>query len=256
MEANDSRLADAHGGRRHLRLVHSRPGMLSVPRISARSRLWGRQKKGAGASPEPSSIDPSIFSQTLGDLIVAAGGRIPEKVVLAAAGPAVDAARFTAELALHARHIGLAVLAAEVTCRTGRTAIRWFDAPGVDSANPDPLALDLFNPRWPEDFAGWRARTARFADMVLVAGPSLDRSIDAALVASEFDGIVLLADRRSTPRQAIEDAARRCRGLGTRIFGVAMVDGVGQGFERAPHTPTSRSQQEATPAPSTGESPI
>lgn len=203
--------------------------MRHVPRVSARARAWvgGAQQRRSAA---PADIDPSIYSQALGDLIIAAGGRVPERVVLASAARPLDAGRFTDDLAEHARRIGLAVLAAEITTTTGRTAVRWFDAPGVEQAEPDPLALDLFNPRWPEDFASWRGRTARFADMVLIAGPSLDRSIDAALVASEFDGIVLLAQRSHTSREAIEDAARRCRGLGAKLFGVVWVDSAGQTF--------------------------
>lgn len=256
MEKDRGIAGSADRPRGHLRLVHSRRGMSAVPRISARAKTWGQPRPARPLEAGEGAFDPSIFSQALGDLIIAAGGRVPERVVLAAAGKPLDTARFTSELAVHARHIGLAVLAAELNCSTGRTNLRWFDAPGVDSASPDPLALDLFNPRWPEDFTAWRGRTARFADMVLIAGPSLDRSIDAALVASEFDGIVLLASRTSTPRQAIEDAARRCRGLGARLFGVAMVDGIGQAFERIPRPESSHSPDLVEAPTSTGHRPV
>lgn len=210
--------------RGHLTLVYSRAETGGAARRSARARAWSAPAPRAAMRRSP-EFDGAIYSQALGDLIIAAGGKVPGRVVFAPAAAPLAGSKFVAELAAHSRRIGLAVLAAEITQETGRTGMRWHDAPGVDGDDRDPLALDLFNPRWPEDFASWRTRTARFADMVLIAGPPLDRSVDAALVASAFDGIVLLAHRGFTERSSIDDAMRRCRGVGANLFGVAFIDG-------------------------------
>ena len=219
--------------RGHLTLVHSRRDG-SAQRRPPRRKMWSGTTLRLPSSRRAPSADGAIYSQALGDLIIAAGGRVPGRVVFAPTGAPLDASRFVSDLASHARHIGLAVLAAEITQATGRTGMRWCDAPGIEGDDREPLALDLFNPRWPEDFANWRARTARFADMVLVAGPALDRSVDAALVASGFDGIVLLAHRGLTQKASIDDAIRRCRGVDANLFGVAFIDGAVPSWLRHP----------------------
>lgn len=232
---SDGRLIEAKFRRNHLTLVHSRPEEPGLPRRSLRARGWSAKPAMPPLRPQRrAGLDPAVYSQALGDLIIAAGGKVPGRVVFAPASGTLDASRFVAELAAHSRRIGLAVLAAEITDAAGRSGMRWCDAPGIDDAEDDPLALDLFNPRWPEDFAHWRGRTARFADMVLVAGPALDRSVDAALVASAFEGIVLLAHRGVTPRAAIDDAARRCRGVEANLYGVAFIDGAVPSWLRHP----------------------
>jgi hypothetical protein len=221
--------------RGHLTLVHSRPGAGAVLRRSTRAQGWGspalRPKRG---TLHAASLDPTIYSQALGDLIIAAGGKVPGRVVFAPAAAPLDATKFVCGLAAHSRSIGLAVLAAELTEVGGRTGLRWCDAPGIEGDDRDPLALDLFNPRWPEDFAAWRARTARFADMVLIAGPALDRSVDAALVAGAFEGLVMLAHRGLTQSSSIDDAVRRCRSVDTNLFGVAFIDGAVPSWLRNP----------------------
>jgi hypothetical protein len=229
----DERITESRFNRGHLTLVHSRPEDRGVQRRSIRARAWASAST-AIKPPRRAGLDPAVYSQALGDLIIAAGGKVPGRVVFAPAAGTLDAGRFVADLAAHSRRIGLAVLAAEITGAAGRTGLRWCEAPGIDDAEADPLALDLFNPRWPEDFASWRARTARFADMVLVAGPALDRSVDAALVGSAFEGVVLLAHRGVTSRTAIDDAARRCRSVEANLYGVAFIDGAVPSWQRHP----------------------
>jgi hypothetical protein len=179
-----------------------------------------------------SEVDPAVYSQALGDLIIAAGGKVPARVVFAPATELLTASSFVAGLANHARRIGLGVLASEVVSSSGRTALRWCETPGIERPDPEPLALDLFNPRWPEDFNSWRERTRGFADMVVVAAPALDRSVEGALIASEVDGIVILAHRAVSARDAIEDAIRRCRSVHARLFGIALIDGAAPSWLR------------------------
>jgi len=211
--------------RGHLVLVHSRRGARQAQH--RRTRLSRRPAR----SSQP-SLDPAAYSQTLGDIIIAAGGKVPKRVVLAAAIGTLDAGRFAADLAAHSRHLGLAVLAAGFDNSGGRPALHWYDAPGVEGAESEPLALDLFNPRWPEDFDSWRRRTARFADMVLVAGPPLAHSAESALIACAFDGCVILAHRSVTPTEVIDEALHRCRETGARIYGVVFVDGEAPSWRR------------------------
>lgn len=214
--------------RRHLSLVHSRP---ETPR-SPRKGVAPARPVPARPRTKRDSPDSAIYAQALGDLIIAAGGKVPGRVVFASATDHLCATSFVCSLAAHSRRIGLGVLAAEVTATRGRTALSWCEPEPLDRTEPDPLALDLFNPRWPEDFANWRARTAGFADMVVVAAPPLDHSVEGALVASEFDGIVVLAHRGFTARDAIEDAIRRCRSVHARLFGIALVDGAAPSWLR------------------------
>jgi hypothetical protein len=240
--------AESRSRRGHLTLVHSRPGTATVSRRSARAQTWGvPAARTALRGGRAGGVDTAIFSQALGDLIIAAGGKVPGRVVFAPAAGPLDAGAFVRDLASHSRRIGLAVLSAEITDVTGRTGLRWHDAPGMEQTDREPLALDLFNPRWPEDFANWRGRTARFADMVLIAGPSLDRSVDAALVASRFDGLVVLAHRGLTQQSSVDDAVRRSRGVGANLFGVAFIDGAVPSWLRQPAAVAGRPRTPARP---------
>jgi Mrp family chromosome partitioning ATPase len=68
----------------------------------------------------------------------------------------------------------------------------------------------------------WAERIAPANDLVVITGPPLANSIDAALLACACDGLVIVAESEITDRKALHIAAERARIAGCRTLGVVM----------------------------------
>jgi hypothetical protein len=123
-------------------------------------------------------------------------------------------------LAAQAEHLGLRVVRGELhgACNRSKPARLALTAErpnrcGLNVA-PRPAALDA-------EVQAWLGQH-RDADLVLIEGPPLLDSIDAALVARACDGLILVAERGVTERSAVRDAASRARISGCALLGVVV----------------------------------
>lgn len=123
-------------------------------------------------------------------------------------------------LAAQAEQLGLRVVRGELhsPCTRGK-ASRTGAGAGTParhglSVAPRPSALDA-------EVRAWLGQH-READLVLVEGPPLLHSFDAALVARSCDGLILIAERGVTERRALRDAAGRARISGCPLLGVVV----------------------------------
>jgi Mrp family chromosome partitioning ATPase len=122
-------------------------------------------------------------------------------------------------LARHAERHGMSAFVAELVAgANGPTLVPRAAAEGAR----ETFAVDLNGGAAPGELSGWLERAAAGSDLVLLEGPPLAQSIDAALLACACDGLVIVADAEVTPRAALHVAAERAQIAGCRTFGVVM----------------------------------
>ena len=68
----------------------------------------------------------------------------------------------------------------------------------------------------------WIARIAPQDELIVITGPPLAASVDAALLACACEGLVIVAESEVTERAALQIAADRARIAGCRTLGVVM----------------------------------
>jgi hypothetical protein len=102
-----------------------------------------------------------------------------------------------------------------------RSASGTIVAAAHDAANT-AQAVDLDAGLSAESFTTWIDRVAPASDLVIMTGPPLATSIDAALLACACDGLVIVAESEVTERAALQVAAERARIAGCKTLGVVM----------------------------------
>jgi hypothetical protein len=154
------------------------------------------------------------------------GARTPRTIVFAAAANADSVGGMTAALALHAERHGLHVTLADLIQSSEGTVLMRRPSRSGASVAPAPaehvLDLDLSGAAADPPLAAWIQRVAPDTDLVIVTGPPLADSIDAALFARACDGLVIVADTEVTARGALQTAAERARIAGCHTLGVVM----------------------------------
>ena len=68
----------------------------------------------------------------------------------------------------------------------------------------------------------WIGRVASGVELVILEAPPLDESIDAALLSSASDGLVIVAEPEVTERATLQAAAERARAAGCHTLGVVL----------------------------------
>lgn len=167
-------------------------------------------------------IGASRAFATLLDNVRAAGQEHPVRhVVFAAASGSNATSAVTDGMAAHARRAGFAVVCAEILETAGRSMLR-HRVRDDQKVGTLPLVLDLYGPRWPQEFTDWLGRAASETSIVIIQGPSLAHSLDAALLSRACDGLVIVAELEVTTREALSVASERARSTGCRVLGVAL----------------------------------
>jgi hypothetical protein len=162
------------------------------------------------------------FTELLDRLRAYATQGIPARaLVFAAATPSAASAHVMEGVTARAELLGMQVVRGEMRGVPARSYAPARPALPVERPNhhslavaPQPTALDL-------EVQGWLGQH-RDADLVLIEGPPLLQSIDAALVARACDGLILIAERGVTERRALQEAARRARISGCALLGVVL----------------------------------
>jgi Mrp family chromosome partitioning ATPase len=87
---------------------------------------------------------------------------------------------------------------------------------------PRPLRLDLRGGPAPDAVKHWLMEAHNHHEMVIIEAPPLGISVDAAMVARACDGLVLVVEAQTTPREALRDAIERADTVGCQILGIVM----------------------------------
>lgn len=180
----------------------------------------------ASSAAQASPISPAsaaAFATLFDNLRALANGHPARNLVFAGASTLESVRAVTTGLALHLETLGLQVLVAELTDAGGRSALRrrrgeWNE--GLDERTL--VALDLHGSAWSSEFANWLRVATPCADLVIIEGRPLAKSIDSALLARACDGLVIVAQPEVTHREALQVAAERARVVGCRTLGVVM----------------------------------
>lgn len=94
-------------------------------------------------------------------------------------------------------------------------------APGLDGPGED-MALQIVGAPPPDVVTSWYERAAEGADLLLIEAPPLLESVDAALLARDADGLVLVVEPTVTRQDDFETAVERARAAGSPPIGLAM----------------------------------
>jgi hypothetical protein len=176
-------------------------------------------------TPPRSSTPPTAAAfATLFDNLRAAGNGQPIRHLVVAAAAASDSVRTVVDgLAAHAQGVGFTVVVAEVTRAAGRSVLRCCATSVAEQIAPvDPLPVELHDAGWQASFTDWLARAASDADLVIVQGPPLAQTVDAALLSRACDGLVIVADVLRTTGDDLRTAAERARAVGSRALGIVL----------------------------------
>ncbi len=153
-------------------------------------------------------------------------------IVVVAAVSGVESVRpLTYALVQQAFRRSLDVTVAEMAMDGGTRVLRETLKSSEDSelmATPvkiGPLDFNAADPR--RDTASvtldvWLAQASTRHDLLLIEGPPLSTSVDAALLARRCDGLILVAESERTPREALRSASERAQAAGCNVVGVVL----------------------------------
>lgn len=153
----------------------------------------------------------------LDNIRLISNGRESRMVVFCGASNAEAVEQLANALAIHAEGSGMQTVLARLQRTAGGTTV----VPASGSAS-DVLTVDLDAGTSPEALNGWVQRLAPASDLIIITGPPLASSIDAALLACASDGLVIVAESEVTERAALQVAAERARIAGCKTLGVVM----------------------------------
>ena len=145
-------------------------------------------------------------------------GRESRIVVFCGASSAESVALLADALANQAERGGMRTLLATLTRTPSGSVI----APVAHGAADIALPVDLDLGTSTEVIGAWAQQLGTGTDLVVITGPPLATSIDAALLACASDGLVIVAESEVTDRTALQTAAERARAAGCKTLGVVM----------------------------------
>jgi hypothetical protein len=158
---------------------------------------------------------------TLLDKMRALGSGQSSRTFVFAGAAASDGVHTVSDgLVRHAERFGMHVLIAQLFVHEGGHKLVAVGPITHDEHRTQ--TIDLHGPAAPADLNAWVDRVASTHDLVVLEGPPLSESIDAALLACACDGLVIVADAEVTPRAALQAAAERAQTAGCRTLGVVM----------------------------------
>ncbi len=147
-----------------------------------------------------------------------ANGRERRVVVFCGASNAEEVTTLADALVTHAERSGMRAFLATLT----RTVNGSMIVPARGATMDAVLPVDLDAGTSVESLGRWVEQVGPASDLVVIAGPPLATSIDAALLACASDGLVIVAESEVTERAALQLAAERARIAGCKTLGVVM----------------------------------
>lgn len=152
-------------------------------------------------------------------------------VVVAAASGLESVRPLTFALVQQAFRRSLDVTVAEMAMENGARVLRECLKSSEDSelmpkpVKIGPLDFNAADPR--RDTASvtldvWLAQASTQHDLLLIEGPPLSTSVDAALLARRCDGLILVAESERTPREVLRGASERAQAAGCNVVGLVL----------------------------------
>lgn len=167
--------------------------------------------------------EPGAHFAALYDSLRATANGDPTRSLVFASPEADGSARIIIDgLAAYVRRLGQRVCLAEVVTSASLPLLRLRPEAGeLDQASGDILPLDLRSHASADDVRGWLARVAQ-ADLTLIDGGAMARSLEPALLACGCDGLLIVVRAEETNREALRAAAERAAAVGCRTLGIVM----------------------------------
>lgn len=147
-----------------------------------------------------------------------ANGRQTRVVVFCGASNAEAVTTLADDLVAYASRNGMPAFLATLARTATGTAV----VPARSASMDGVLAVDLDAGPAAEAIAHWAAEVGPESDLVVITGPPLAESIDAALLARACDGLIIVAESEVTERAALHLAAERARIAGCKTLGIVM----------------------------------
>jgi hypothetical protein len=160
----------------------------------------------------------TAFATLFDNLRAAADGQRPRSLVFAGMSTEEPVHAVAIGLMEHVERLGIKVRVVKLAETAGRPTLT---AVSSEASSPARLPLHGHRETWPMEFAQW-LHLAAYADLVIVEGHPLCRSIDAALLARSCDGLVIVVRPAVTLRQDLRQAVERARAAGCRVLGLVM----------------------------------
>lgn len=187
------------------------PPAVPTPPVAPRQPVDTRRARAFAPHAHPG------IATLLENIRMLSGQRAGRIVVLCGASTAEPVAPLAAQLVAHAEAGGMrAVVGTLLRTASGNVLL---PSSGDDAA---AMRVDLDAGVAPNELSAWAQRIAPANDLVVLTGPPLASSIDAALLACACDGLVIVAESEVTDRTALQTAAERARIAGCRTLGVVM----------------------------------
>jgi Mrp family chromosome partitioning ATPase len=106
--------------------------------------------------------------------------------------------------------------------RYGVAARRRVEPSAASAELPKPTRLELRGGPVSDTLKGWLEQAHLSHDVVIVQAPPLGLSVDAAMVARACDGMILVVEARTTPRDALRESIERADTVGCQILGMVI----------------------------------
>lgn len=141
-------------------------------------------------------------------------------VVLASASTRRSVRAVIDGLAHQARSMGVRLAVAELVFAESERVLRSRD----DSSTtlPTTESLELTGSGSDQILQDWFERATAGVDLLVIEGPPLARSVDAALMARAGDGLVIVAEPQSTLLEEFETAIERAKASGCLVLGMVL----------------------------------
>jgi hypothetical protein len=217
--------------------VATPPTVIPLPSVTPAPPPPSPQPLSSVRRPEPVAADPvgrqldtrrsrafateahPGIATLLDNIRMLSSGRARRVVVFCGASNAEAVTALAGDLATHAERSGMSSFVGTLTRTSGGSVVTPALGSSIDAA---PLEVDLDAGAPTAELDGWVERVAPGSDLIVITGPPLAMSIDAALLACACDGLVIVAESEVTERAALQVAAERARIAGCRTLGVVM----------------------------------
>jgi len=223
--ADSASAIDAAPGKRRL------SGGPAVRFRLARDRISAKRSSAAVATGLGSPARPAACAPVFDKLLLRADGRIARSVVVAPAAAVAALPSAIAGLEVEAARRGLATMCATVKLKGNGctlTADRRPDPARANGATETLSQVVTFEPGTSggsAELEAWLKAATRTHDLVFIVAPELAIGPQAAALAQDCDGLLILAESNRTTKKELRDAVNVAQQRRCHLFGVFVNEG-------------------------------
>lgn len=213
-------LEDTHfPGRRRKRSLWSRLPFIGGRR-QRRRRLAAEQGAEDGFFNDRNALADSAYGRLLDSLRAVDTRYSAPGVVLASTSSRRSVRAVIDGLANQARITGVRLAVAELVFSDAERVLRTRD--DSSTSLPTTSSLELTGSGSDQILQDWFERATAGVDLLVIEGPPLGRSVDAALMARAGDGLVIVAEPQATSMEEFETAIERAKASGCFVLGMVL----------------------------------